>query len=48
MMAVMKEPRMWRDMIAVSLAMFAVVFGAGNLSFRRMWAFRPVPACCRG
>ena len=29
----MKSPRMWRDMLVVGFAMFAVFFGAGNLIF---------------
>ena len=32
-MTMMKSPRMWRDMLVVGFAMFAVFFGAGNLIF---------------
>ena len=32
-MQTVTSPRMWRDMVIVGFAMFAVFFGAGNLIF---------------
>ena len=47
-MQAMNSPRMWRDMVIVGFAMFAVFFGAGNLIFPPHVGSRPGTPGFRG